>query len=106
MPELSPNLETSTGGGVEESTTTEGDSTRLFRAKFTETTQILKETQSELDKVNDLPEFWGERLMSMLSKFDQFPWAQDTMVAAAQLEEVLIMFLHKHLLIEGQTLRD
>ena len=91
--------------GVGERTSTDGVNTGHYRAKFTEEAEGLKNTQAELEKVKDLPESGGERLMTVLAKFHQFPWAQDTMVAAAQLEEVLIMFLHKHLLIDGLTLR-
>ena len=77
-----------------------------FRSKFTEELMIPLHYQAELRMVEEIPERGGERLMSILSKFNRFPWTQDTMVATAQLDEVLIMFLHKHLRIEGEVLRN
>ena len=77
----------------------------LFRSKFTEEMLELTPIQAELRKVEGIPDGDGERLMNTFARFNMFPWAQDTVVAAAQLDEVLIMFLHKHLRLQGETLR-
>ena len=46
----------------------------------------------------------GTRIIDLVAKFNDFPWAQDTIMAAHQLEDVLIAFLYRHLNISSEIL--
>ena len=46
----------------------------------------------KLQKLQEMPVVPGTRFTEIVTAFDGFPWAQDTVMAALQLEEVLVMF--------------
>ena len=59
-----------------------------------------------LQKLQQIPVVPGTRFTEIVTAFDGFPWAQDTVMAAAlQLEEVLVMVLQRHMDIPGETLQ-
>ena len=45
------------------------------------------------------------RLVDLVARFTDFPWAQDTIMATYRLEEVLVNFLWRNLEIDPETLR-
>ena len=59
----------------------------------------------KLQKLQEMPVVPGTRFTEIVTAFDGFPWAQDTVMAALQLEEVLVMFLQRHMDIPGETLQ-
>ena len=61
----------------------------------------------KVEKVNllrKIPIVKNPRMIELVAKFEGFPWAQDTVMAAHQLEEVLISFLYQTLEIPGKKL--
>ena len=84
---------------------TEISEKETFRARFTEEMVGAGVSSRELLRVQKLQDNKGGRLMSLLTDFHHFPWAQETVVTAAQLDEVLVLFLQQHLDIDGETLR-
>ena len=77
-----------------------------FRARFTEEMVGAGVSSRELLRVQKLQDNKGGRLMSLLTDFYHFLWAQETVVTATQLDEVLVLFLQQHLDIDGETLRS
>ena len=66
---------------------------------------MSQEKARELERVKKLPVVRGKRALELLGQFWAFPWAQDTVFAAAQLEEVLMLFLQRYMGINGEKLR-
>ena len=65
------------------------------------------EVASKLEKLKRLrriPIGKEPRILDLVAKFSDFPWAQDTVMAAHQLEDVLISYLYQTLEIPGTQL--
>ena len=54
--------------------------------------------------VKRIPIVKNPRIFDLIAKFRDFPWTQDTVMAAHQLEDVLIAFLHQMLNLPGTLL--
>ena len=76
------------------------------RYKFSERCEIAADLANKLEKVQRLPIVKDARLVDLVAKFQDFPWAQDTMMATHQLEDVLVSLLWRGLGIPGETLQQ
>ena len=85
---------------------TEKSEKETFRSRVTEQMVGSGVNPRELLRVQNLQDNKGGRLMSLLTDFYHFLWAQETVVTATQLDEVLVLFLQQHLDIDGETLRS
>ena len=85
---------------------TEKSEKETFRSRITEQMVLFGVNPPKLLRVQNLQDNKGGRLMSLLTDFYHFLWAQETVVTATQLDEVLVLFLHRHLNIDGETLRS
>ena len=74
------------------------------RHKFTEECEIEAGMANKLEEALKIPISKSARILDVVARFKDFPWAQDTVMAAHQLEEVLIKFLWENLTIPGETL--
>ena len=54
--------------------------------------------------VKRIPIVKNPRIFDLIAKFRDFPWTQDTVMAAHQLEDVLIAYLHQMLNLPGTLL--
>ena len=54
--------------------------------------------------VKRIPIVKNPRTFDLIAKFKDFPWTQDTVMAAHQLEDVLIAYLHQMLNLPGTLL--
>ena len=61
--------------------------------------------REKLKLVRRLPIVKNPRIIELVTKFADFPWAQDTVMAAHQLDEVLTMYLFRTLEIPGHRLQ-
>ena len=75
------------------------------RYQFVEGEEITAKLAIKLQKLQETPVVAGTRFTEIVTAFDGFPWAQDTVMAALQLEEVLVMFLQRHREVPGETLQ-
>ena len=69
----------------------------LRRHKFSEGGELATGLAGKLEEVQKIPIMPGARIVKLVTEFSDFPWAQDTVMAAHQLEEVLILFLYRYL---------
>ena len=76
-----------------------------YRKKFTEERNVPEELTKELDRLLKLPTQKGSRILDLIGEFKQFPWAQDTVLAALKFEEVLHLYLQRYMGISGEVLR-
>ena len=74
------------------------------RYKFSEGCEMAAELSDKLEEVKNIPITHEPRIVNLVAKFSDFPWAQNTVMAAHQLHEVLILFLWQHLKLGVQTL--
>ena len=58
----------------------------------------------KVERVKRIPMVKNTRILDLIAKFRDFPWAQDTVMAAHQLEDVLIAYLHQMLNLPGTLL--
>ena len=58
----------------------------------------------KVERVKRIPIVKNTRILDLIAKFRDFPWAQDTVMAAHQLEDVLIAYLHQMLNLPGTLL--
>ena len=68
---------------------------------------LPQEVASKLEKVKvikKIPVVKETRIVDLVAKFRDFPWAQGTVMAAHQLEEVLISYLYQTLEVPGDVL--
>ena len=64
----------------------------------------VAEKEERLKALKKIPIIKNPRILELVKMFDGFPWAQDTVMAVHQLEEVLIAFLYRALEIPGYRL--
>ena len=68
---------------------------------------LPQEVASKLEKVKvikKIPIVKETGIVDLVAKFRDFPWAQDTVMAAHQLEDVLISYLYQRLEVPGKVL--
>ena len=58
----------------------------------------------KVERVKRIPIVKNTRILDLIAKFRDFPWTQDTVMAAHQLEDVLIAYLHQMLNLPGTLL--
>ena len=66
------------------------------------------EVANKLEKIKLLrriPIVKNPRILDLVTKFEDFPWAQDTVMAVHQLDDVLTTYLFRTLEIPGHRLR-
>ena len=64
------------------------------------------ELHLELNRLEDLPNVSGRATIGMVEQYRNFPWTQDTMISVGRGDEILKVFLQKHINIGTQTLRE
>ena len=64
----------------------------------------VAEKVERIKALKRIPIVKNPRILELVKMFDGFPWAQDTVMAVHQLEEVLIAFLYRALEIPGHRL--
>ena len=74
------------------------------RYRFSEGCEMAADLADKLEEVKNIPIMYKPRILDLVAKFSAFPWAQDTVMAAHQLHEVLILFLWSRLNLRGPEL--
>ena len=76
------------------------------RWRFSEGGEMTTEIIRKFIELQKLPIEKNIRFADLVARYKDFPWAQDTIMATYQLEEVLVKFLWRHLELPTETLRQ